>query len=104
VRLLRGSDAWTDADESGMRAWMAEYQGYLRSDHVQSELCSLCNHGLYYDMQMLATMRFLNQCAPHLYHPKPAYFPFSITVQRRSSTAARVPHCMHAWPRKPCCA
>ena len=65
IRLLRGSASWAAADEEAMRDWLLRYkEDFLQSDHVRGELCSLCNHGLYYDMQMITIMRFLGQCAP----------------------------------------
>ena len=48
-----------------MQEWLHEYkEQFLLTDHVRGELCSICNHGLYFDMQMISVMRFLGECAP----------------------------------------
>ena len=62
IYLIRDSGAWTAADEAAWRAWLEEYKAYLESGPVEPERCSMCNHGLYYDMQMLAVMRYLGRC------------------------------------------
>ena len=63
IRLIQASGAWADADEAAWQEWLGRYKAYLESDHVRGERCSLCNHGLYYDLQMLSITRYLGRCA-----------------------------------------
>ena len=66
VHLVRGSPAWTPADAAAWRAWLEEYKAYLELPRNIGERCSMSNHGIYYDLQLLAVMRALGRCAPPL--------------------------------------
>ena len=63
VYLVRDSDEWTAADETALRRWLEEYKTYLESEPNAPERCSMNNHGLYYDTQLLVIMRYLGRCA-----------------------------------------
>lgn len=55
VALLRGSAAWTAADEEGMRAWAATYLRWLReSPNGKHEQQARNNHGSWYATQTAA--------------------------------------------------
>jgi hypothetical protein len=66
VRLLRGSDAWTAADEAAMASWMVLYRKFLLGSiaHVRQERCALVGQAVFFDLQILSIMRYLGQCAP----------------------------------------
>lgn len=58
--LLRGSAAWSDADEAGLRAWMTEFLRWLEeSENGRKEIRSANNHGLWYDAIRLMTVAWL---------------------------------------------
>ena len=110
VAMLRGSAAWTAQHEHAMRVWLTKYKRYLESAHVVPERCSPCNHGLYYDVQMVSIMRFLGLCALVLTLPLHAipksgmctFMPMSFKA-RRLLSCSTVALCMPAL-RSPCCA
>ncbi len=58
VLLLRGSKAWTAADDSGFTSWCLSYQSWLStSPNGIDEQDSPNNHGTWYDVQ-LASLAF----------------------------------------------
>ncbi len=62
--LLRGSPAWTGADQAGMQAWFRRYLDWLRhSRNGRAERASANNHGTYYDLQAAVEAMFTRQPA-----------------------------------------
>lgn len=64
IGLLESSDAWTQADRSGMRRWCTEYLKWLRtSKHGLGEEKQPNNHGTWYDAQVVSLSLFLGEAA-----------------------------------------
>jgi hypothetical protein len=62
VALLRETGAWTDADQSGLVAWMKQYLEWLQHDPMgQDEADSENNHGTWYDAQVAAIAMFVGE-------------------------------------------
>lgn len=60
--LLDSADAWTDADDAGMRAWMAGYLDWLsNSAEGLDEKAWYNNHGAWYDAQAAAIALYLGR-------------------------------------------
>lgn len=57
--LLRGSGAWTDADEAGLREWMGRFSDWLvSSDLGIREGNAPNNHGTFYDLMVVGASRY----------------------------------------------
>lgn len=55
LTLLAGSDAWTPADATALRRWLADYLDWLTtSRHGRDEAAAENNHGSWYDAQVVA--------------------------------------------------
>ena len=62
IELLRGSTAWTSADEKGMQAWFGDFlQWMLESKHGRDEAAARNNHGTFYDVQVVSFALFLGK-------------------------------------------
>lgn len=58
--LLRGSKAWSDEDEAGLRSWATAFLRWLEeSKNGRKEIRSANNHGLWYDAVRLMTVAWL---------------------------------------------
>ncbi|MDR3723383.1 MAG: alginate lyase family protein [Terracidiphilus sp.] len=62
--LLETLPAWTEADKSGLRAWLTAYLHWLQSsDHGIAEGRAANNHGSWYDLQVVCLELFLGDRA-----------------------------------------
>ena len=62
--LLRGSAAWTDADQAGLRAWMRDYLTWLRtSPNGAHEQRARNNHGSWFAAQTAALALYAGDTA-----------------------------------------
>lgn len=62
--LLRGSAAWSDGDEAGLRSWTTAFLHWLEeSENGRKEIRSANNHGLWYDAVRLMTVAWLGDRA-----------------------------------------
>jgi hypothetical protein len=61
IAMLKGSPAWTADDAEGMELWMGQYIEYLQTERLKPEVCSVNNHGTYYDLQYISILRFLGR-------------------------------------------
>ncbi len=60
VGLLAGSNAWTQADDEGIAAWMKQYLNWMRtSEKGKAEDAAKNNHGTWYDLQVTSIALFL---------------------------------------------
>lgn len=58
--LLRGSKAWSDGDEAGLRSWVTAFLHWLEeSENGRKEIRSANNHGLWYDAIRLMAVAWL---------------------------------------------
>lgn len=58
--LLRGSKAWSDEDEAGLRSWATAFLRWLEeSKNGRKEIRSANNHGLWYDVVRLMAVAWL---------------------------------------------
>lgn len=58
--LLRGSKAWSDGDEAGLRSWVTAFLRWLEeSENGRKEIRSANNHGLWYDAIRLMAVAWL---------------------------------------------
>lgn len=58
--LLRGSKAWSDGDEAGLRNWVTAFLRWLEeSENGRKEIRSANNHGLWYDAIRLMAVAWL---------------------------------------------
>lgn len=58
--LLRGSKAWSDGDEAGLRDWVTAFLRWLEeSENGRKEIRSANNHGLWYDAIRLMAVAWL---------------------------------------------
>jgi hypothetical protein len=64
IGLLAGSDAWTKADQQGLRDWFARFLSWmLESKNGRDEAASKNNHGTYYDLQTASFALFVGKKA-----------------------------------------
>src|SRR4051812_36496088 len=64
VGLLRGSKAWTDADQRGMQQWMSAYEQWLlTSPNGKHEHEAKNNHGSWYAAQTASIALFVGDTA-----------------------------------------
>lgn len=64
VGLLRGSSAWSAADDRGMRAWARQFLDWMRtSPQGREEAVATNNHGTWYDVQVIALAYFVGDTA-----------------------------------------
>ena len=62
IELLRGSKAWTMADQKGMETWFGNFlQWMLESKHGRDEAAAKNNHGTFYDVQVVSFALFLGK-------------------------------------------
>ena len=70
LRLIHALDPtqWTDADETAMKTWTRRYvDEWLVPNYLpRSERAAENNHGNYYDVQLLAMVKYLGRCVPAL--------------------------------------
>jgi hypothetical protein len=64
VGLLRGSKAWSDADDQALHAWFADFVKWMReSKRGRDEAAAKNNHGVWYDVQLVTYLRFIGNDA-----------------------------------------
>jgi hypothetical protein len=62
VGLLAGSKAWTDADQSALQAWFADFLRWMQeSRNGRDEAVAKNNHGTYYDLQIASFALFVGK-------------------------------------------
>ena len=62
VALLNETDAWTDADQAALTAWMKQYLDWLLHDPMgKDESSEKNNHGTWYDAQVAAIAMFVGE-------------------------------------------
>lgn len=62
VALLNETDAWSDADQAALVAWMKQYLDWLRNDpQGKDESNETNNHGSWYDAQVAAIATFVGE-------------------------------------------
>jgi hypothetical protein len=62
VALLNETDAWTDADQAALTAWMKQYLDWLQQDPMgKDERSERNNHGTWYDAQVAAIAMFVGE-------------------------------------------
>jgi hypothetical protein len=62
VALLQQTNAWSDADQAALVAWMREYLDWLQHDPLaQDEASERNNHGTWYDAQVAAIALFVGE-------------------------------------------
>jgi hypothetical protein len=55
IRLLRRTDAWTDADDAGLRDWFARFLAWMRESQLgMDEATALNNHASWWGAQAAA--------------------------------------------------
>jgi Alginate lyase len=60
--LESGATAWTEADKTGMRAWLTDFLKWLQTHaYATKERAASNNHGTWYDTGVSAIMLFLGQ-------------------------------------------
>jgi hypothetical protein len=59
IGLFKSSPAWTEADQSGMEKWFAEFLDWMHtSKNGKEEMRAKNNHGVFYDMQRMSYALF----------------------------------------------
>jgi hypothetical protein len=62
VALLNETDAWSDADQAALVAWMKQYLEWLQHDPMgQDEASEENNHGTWYDAQLAVIAMFVGE-------------------------------------------
>lgn len=62
IGFLKGSKAWTGADEEGMQSWFGKFlQWMLESKNGRDEAAAKNNHGTFYDVQVVSFALFLGR-------------------------------------------
>jgi len=62
--LIADADAWSDADQAGLRDWIAAYRSWLCDSELgQDEAGQRNNHGSWYDLQVAAFACFVGDRA-----------------------------------------
>jgi hypothetical protein len=62
IGLIEGSNAWTPADDRGVKQWFAEFLRWLQeSRNGKDEAAAKNNHGTYYDLQIVSYALFLDR-------------------------------------------
>jgi hypothetical protein len=60
--LLAGSKAWSDADQEGIKTWLAQFLNWmLTSEKGKDEDAAKNNHGTWYDLQVVDYALFLGK-------------------------------------------
>jgi hypothetical protein len=67
VRLMQHQDPalWTKEDEAALQKWFRRYtdEWLLTQRLARTERASENNHGTYYDVQLIAILKYLERCA-----------------------------------------
>lgn len=64
VGLLKGSKAWTDANQSALKDWFRAFVTWMReSKNGRDEAAAKNNHGSWYDVQVITYLLFLGEDA-----------------------------------------